>query len=163
MNPIAYYAYNANPLLVILLVILLVGALPWYPYSRSWNYAPVGTILLIVVIFLLLGCATTKTTWQSKLAPDTLANKAVVAAAEHYGGQKAADLASAGLSATASVLQGYVDKKPPLDIIVESPGVEGVGHILVNYLKDKKVVTQSTINNLHKAATFAAKITWTKE
>lgn len=161
MNLLAYYAYGANPLLVVLLIILLVGALPWYPYNRTWNYTPVGAILLIVVIFLLLGCATTKTTWQEKLAPDALANKAVVAAAEHYGGQKAADLASAGLSATASVLQGYVDKKPPLDIIVESPGVEGVGHILVDYLKDKGAVKQSTIDNLHKAATFASKLTWT--
>lgn len=117
---------------------------------------------IIVAFSQMGGCATT-TTWQDKLAPDTLANKAVTAAAEHYGGQKAADLASAGLSATASVLQGYVDKKPPLDIIVESPGVEGVGHILVDYLKDKGVVKQSTIDNLHKAATFAAKLTWTKK
>lgn len=119
--------------------------------------------ILLLSSLLFVGCATPVTTWQSKLAPDTLANKAIVAAAEHYGGQKAADLASAGLSATASVLQGYVDKKPPLDIIVESPGVEGVGHILVDYIKDKGIVKQSTIDNLHKAATFAAKLTWTKK
>ena len=45
-------------LLLILLVIVLVGALPSWPYSRSWGYYPsglVGTVLLILVIMLLLG------------------------------------------------------------------------------------------------------------
>jgi uncharacterized protein DUF3309 len=45
-------------LLLVLLVILLVGALPSWPYSRSWGYYPsgmVGTILIILVILLLLG------------------------------------------------------------------------------------------------------------
>ena len=45
-------------LLLVLLVILLIGALPSWPYSRSWGYYPsglVGTILVILVILLLLG------------------------------------------------------------------------------------------------------------
>ena len=45
-------------LLLVLLVIVLVGALPSWPYSRSWGYYPsglVGTILIILVIMLLLG------------------------------------------------------------------------------------------------------------
>jgi hypothetical protein len=45
-------------LLLILLVIVLIGALPSWPYSRSWGYYPsglVGTILIILVIMLLLG------------------------------------------------------------------------------------------------------------
>jgi hypothetical protein len=45
-------------LLLILLVIVLVGALPSWPYSRSWGYYPsglVGTILIILIIMLLLG------------------------------------------------------------------------------------------------------------
>ena len=44
-------------LLVVLLVILL-GALPAWPYSRSWGYYPsgtLGTIVLILVVLLLLG------------------------------------------------------------------------------------------------------------
>ena len=44
-------------LLVVLLVILL-GALPTWPYSRSWGYYPssaLGTIVLILVVLLLLG------------------------------------------------------------------------------------------------------------
>lgn len=45
-------------ILVILLILLLIGAAPRWPYSRSWGYGPsggVGLILLIVLILLLLG------------------------------------------------------------------------------------------------------------
>lgn len=45
-------------ILVVILVLVLVGALPRWSHSRSWGYAPiggVGLILLIVVILLLLG------------------------------------------------------------------------------------------------------------
>ncbi len=45
-------------LLLIVLVILLLGALPSWPYSRGWGYYPsgtLGTVLLIVVILFLLG------------------------------------------------------------------------------------------------------------
>ncbi len=44
--------------LLIILVLLLIGAVPAWPYSRSWGYWPsggLGTILLIVLILLLLG------------------------------------------------------------------------------------------------------------
>jgi hypothetical protein len=43
-------------LLLILLVLLLVGALPTWPYSRDWGYYPsggVGTLLIIVILLLL--------------------------------------------------------------------------------------------------------------
>jgi hypothetical protein len=43
--------------LVIVLILLLLGAIPAWPYSRGWGYYPsgaVGTILLIVIILLLL-------------------------------------------------------------------------------------------------------------
>ncbi|MGE0824589.1 MAG: DUF3309 family protein [Candidatus Binatia bacterium] len=45
-------------ILLIVLILLLIGALPTYPYSRSWGYYPsggIGLVLLIVVILLLLG------------------------------------------------------------------------------------------------------------
>jgi hypothetical protein len=45
-------------LLVILLVLLLVGAFPAWPYSRSWGYFPsggLGLVLLILIILLLTG------------------------------------------------------------------------------------------------------------
>jgi hypothetical protein len=44
-------------ILVIVLLLLLFGSFPAYPYSRNWGYAPsgaLGTILIIVVILLLL-------------------------------------------------------------------------------------------------------------
>lgn len=43
-------------ILLILLILLLVGALPSWPYSRGWGYYPSGIsgVLLIVVIVLLL-------------------------------------------------------------------------------------------------------------
>lgn len=45
-------------IILIVLVVLLVGAAPSWPHSRSWGYGPsggLGTILIIVVILMLLG------------------------------------------------------------------------------------------------------------
>ena len=47
-----------NLIAVILLVVLLLGALPTWPYSASWGYYPsgaLGTVLVIVLILALLG------------------------------------------------------------------------------------------------------------
>ncbi len=47
-------------IIVILLVLLLVGSFPVFPYSRDWGYrgsGALGTILLIVVILWILGYA----------------------------------------------------------------------------------------------------------
>jgi len=41
-------------LLVVVLLLILLGALPVYPYSRSWGYYPSGGLGLIVVVVLLL-------------------------------------------------------------------------------------------------------------
>ncbi len=41
-------------ILLILLVLLLVGALPAWPYSRSWGYYPSGGLGLVVVVLLVL-------------------------------------------------------------------------------------------------------------
>lgn len=49
---------NLGLILVILLIILLLGAVPRWPYSRGWGYWPsggIGLILLIVLILFLLG------------------------------------------------------------------------------------------------------------
>ncbi len=47
---------SARLLLMILLIVLLLGALPTWPYSRSWGYYPSGGIglLLIVIVVLLI-------------------------------------------------------------------------------------------------------------
>ena len=44
-------------ILIIILILLLLGAVPSWPYSRGWGYYPsglLGLILLIVVILVLL-------------------------------------------------------------------------------------------------------------
>ena len=41
-------------ILLIMLVLLLVGALPAWPYSRSWGYRPSGGLGLILAILLIL-------------------------------------------------------------------------------------------------------------
>jgi len=41
-------------LLMIVLIALLIGALPAWPYSRSWGYYPSGGLGLVVVILLVL-------------------------------------------------------------------------------------------------------------
>lgn len=48
-------------LLLILLVLLLIGSAPAWPYSRGWGYYPtgvLGTILVIFLVLLLLGQVT---------------------------------------------------------------------------------------------------------
>lgn len=47
-----------STILIILLVLLLVGALPAWPYSTAWGYGPsglLGALLVILLVLLLLG------------------------------------------------------------------------------------------------------------
>ena len=47
-----------STMLLIVLILLLVGALPTWPYSRSWGYYPsggLGLVLLVVLILALSG------------------------------------------------------------------------------------------------------------
>lgn len=44
--------------LLVLLILLLIGAIPSWPHSRSWGYGPsgiLGLVLVVVVILLLMG------------------------------------------------------------------------------------------------------------
>ena len=44
--------------LVVLLILMLLGALPTWPHSKSWGYGPsggLGLVLVILIILLLLG------------------------------------------------------------------------------------------------------------
>ena len=41
-------------ILLIVLILLLLGAIPAFPHSRNWGYAPSGTIGLVLVIMLIL-------------------------------------------------------------------------------------------------------------
>lgn len=40
--------------LLVVLIMLLVGALPTWPHSRSWGYVPSGGVLTVLLIVLLL-------------------------------------------------------------------------------------------------------------
>jgi hypothetical protein len=45
-------------ILLLILVIVLLGALPTWPYSRSWGYYPsggAGLLLIILIVLLVLG------------------------------------------------------------------------------------------------------------
>ncbi|MDF3887185.1 DUF3309 family protein [Cupriavidus basilensis] len=45
-------------ILLILLILVLIGAMPAWPHSRNWGYAPsglLGLVLLIVIVLLVKG------------------------------------------------------------------------------------------------------------
>ena len=49
---------SIGTILLIILVLVLVGAVPAWPYSRGWGYGPsgaLGAVLLVVLVLVLLG------------------------------------------------------------------------------------------------------------
>ncbi|MEO8004106.1 MAG: DUF3309 family protein [Betaproteobacteria bacterium] len=45
-------------LLLIVVILLLIGAVPSWPYSRSWGYGPsgvLGVVVLVVVLMVVMG------------------------------------------------------------------------------------------------------------
>lgn len=45
-------------ILLVIVVLLLIGAVPSWPHSRSWGYGPsggIGLVLLILIVLLLMG------------------------------------------------------------------------------------------------------------
>jgi len=49
---------SLGTILLIILILILIGAIPSWPYSRGWGYGPsggIGLILIIVLILVLLG------------------------------------------------------------------------------------------------------------
>lgn len=47
-----------STVLLIILILFLIGALPTWPHSKNWGYAPsggLGTILIILIILMLMG------------------------------------------------------------------------------------------------------------
>jgi hypothetical protein len=43
-----------STVLLVILVLIILGVVPLWPYSRSWGYGPSGILGLILVIFLVL-------------------------------------------------------------------------------------------------------------
>jgi len=49
---------SLGTILLIILILLLVGALPSWPHSKSWGYGPsggLGLVVLIIVVLLVMG------------------------------------------------------------------------------------------------------------
>ena len=45
---------SLGTILIIILILILLGAIPAWPYSRGWGYGPSGILGAILIIFLLL-------------------------------------------------------------------------------------------------------------
>lgn len=49
---------NTSTVLLVVLILLLIGAVPAWPYSQGWGYFPsglLGVVLIVAVIMLLTG------------------------------------------------------------------------------------------------------------
>ena len=49
---------SIGTILLIVLILILVGALPSWPHSRSWGYGPsgiVGVIVIVLIVLVLMG------------------------------------------------------------------------------------------------------------
>ena len=49
---------SLGTILLVLLILMLVGAIPTWPHSKSWGYGPsgmLGTVVLIVIVLVVLG------------------------------------------------------------------------------------------------------------
>ncbi len=49
---------SVGTILLIILILVLLGAVPAWPHSRSWGYGPsgiVGVLLVVLVVLLLMG------------------------------------------------------------------------------------------------------------
>jgi Protein of unknown function (DUF3309) len=49
---------SIGTILLIILILILVGALPSWPHSKSWGYGPsggIGIIVLIIIVLLVMG------------------------------------------------------------------------------------------------------------
>jgi hypothetical protein len=54
----AAMSISLGTIVLVLLVLLLVGAIPSWPHSRSWGYGPsggLGLVLVAVIVLVLLG------------------------------------------------------------------------------------------------------------
>jgi hypothetical protein len=47
-------------ILLVILILLLLGALPAWPYSSGWGYYPSGFLLLIVLLLLFFGAPSSR-------------------------------------------------------------------------------------------------------
>ncbi|MBF0490032.1 MAG: DUF3309 domain-containing protein [Candidatus Omnitrophica bacterium] len=48
---------SAETLIFVLVIVLLIGALPAWPHSRSWGYAPTSILTVLLAVFLIWAIA----------------------------------------------------------------------------------------------------------
>ena len=53
-------------LLLIVIIILVVGALPAWPHSKSWGYTPTGILTLLLAIFLIWAIASDRPLFRGR-------------------------------------------------------------------------------------------------
>ncbi|BCG85377.1 hypothetical protein MesoLj113c_14870 [Mesorhizobium sp. 113-3-9] len=52
------YLMPISTLVIVVLILVLIGAVPAWPHSRSWGYGPsgiIGVVLVVVLVLLLMG------------------------------------------------------------------------------------------------------------
>ena len=45
---------SLGTILLVVLILMLLGAIPTWPHSRNWGYAPSGTLGLVVIVLIVL-------------------------------------------------------------------------------------------------------------
>ena len=45
---------SLGTVLLVVLILMLLGAIPTWPHSRNWGYAPSGTLGLVVIVLIVL-------------------------------------------------------------------------------------------------------------
>lgn len=46
---------SLSAILLVILILMLIGAFPRWPYNRDWGYGPVGLVLVILLVLALTG------------------------------------------------------------------------------------------------------------
>lgn len=114
-------------------------------------------ILTLASAALLSSCVTL-TPREGAVAMDavTIAQTVGTAAAAVYGGPLGAEYGAAGLSALATVAQGYIGRHISTGIVQASPGVDAVANVAASIVTSKRTVTQADVNTLWTAASILA-------
>jgi hypothetical protein len=125
--------------------------------------SPATLLAIVALTFFQPGCSMLTASQKGALlvGAETLANIAGAAAATYYGGPAAGQLASAGLSALGSVLQGYVGASIPATVVQATPGVANVGQAVAAVIAPNHAVTQTDVTTVNKAAAIASTLNLT--
>lgn len=113
------------------------------------------TFKILCTVLLLTGCTFTPQQQELILNASQIATTAATAAATSMGGPLAGMAASAGLSALATVLQGYVGARVPKAVVAAAPGVGTVGPKVAEIIPDNHIVTQQMVDAVNRAAVIA--------